>query len=81
MRLLRLCNFPNLYFFLFFQVLSSRIMPVDFPTDRPTQFCEDFMSGNGLSLILQIFQVDYFPVEVENEVRQACYSLALQLIS
>lgn len=63
------------------QVLSSRIMPVDLPSSRPTQFCEEFMSNNGLGLILQIFHVDYFPPEVEHDVRQACYSLALQLLA
>lgn len=63
------------------QVLSSRIMPVDLPSGRPTQFCEEFISGNGLSLMLQIFHVEYFPADVEHEVRQACYSLALQIIS
>ena len=63
------------------QVLSSRIMPVDMVSARPNQFCEDFLACNGLGLILQIFHVDYFPADVEHDVRQACYSLSLQLIS
>ncbi|XP_067939467.1 ubiquitin carboxyl-terminal hydrolase 24-like [Watersipora subatra] len=63
------------------EVLSSRIMPVDMPSGRSTQFCEDFIACNGLHLILQIFQADYFLPDVEHDVRQACYSLSLQLIT
>lgn len=48
---------------------------------RPTQFCEDFLANNGLAHVMQVFQVDYFSADVESEIRQACYSLSLQLIA
>jgi len=56
-------------------------MPVEDPNLTGRQFYDDFLSNNGLGLLVQIFQVDYFPVDTEYEVRQACYSLALQLVS
>lgn len=55
-------------------------MPVDMPANQQSQFCEEFLTSGGLSQIMQIFQVDHFPTDVEYEIRQACYSLALQLI-
>lgn len=55
-------------------------MPVDMPANQQGQFCEEFLASGGLSQIMQIFQADHFPADVEYEIRQACYSLALQLI-
>ena len=65
------------------QVLSSKLMPTvrDAATLHSAKsFCEDFLTADGLSLVVHVLQKDAIPSDVDYESRQGCYAIVLQLL-
>ena len=62
-----------------FQVLSSRIMPSSLPNRSSAKFGEDFVRTGGLRQILNVLDKDALPFDVDYDIRQSAYLIALQL--
>jgi len=43
-------------------------------------FCDDFVSADGVSLVVNVLQRDSIPPDVNYSTRQGCYTIALQLL-
>ncbi|XP_065904481.1 ubiquitin carboxyl-terminal hydrolase 24-like isoform X2 [Dysidea avara] len=64
------------------EVLSSRLMPVHARDSNEvlTQlFRRNFLSAGGLQLVVNVFKRTSLPQDVDIEVRQACYAIAISL--
>lgn len=71
------------YVVLEFQILSSKLMPIQRDTatlQSARTFCEDFLTAGGLSQVVNVLQKEAMPMEVDYETRQGIYSIALQLL-
>ena len=64
------------------QVLSGKLMPTqeeDGMRSETRQFCEEFLTNGGLSLVVNVLQPEALPNDINYEIRQGCYSICLQL--
>ena len=43
-------------------------------------FCDDFVSADGVSLVVNVLQRDSIPPDVNYNTRQGCYTISLQLL-
>ena len=65
------------------QVLSSKLMPTTQEAgaqQSARRFCEDFLNAGGLHLVVNVLQREAIPLDVDYEIRQGCYAIALQLL-
>jgi len=63
------------------EVLSSRLMPVhQRDSNGMTQlFRRNFLEAGGLQYVVNVFKRTSLPQDVDIEVRQACYAIAISL--
>lgn len=63
------------------EVLSSRLMPVhQRDSNEMTQlFRRNFLEAGGLQCVVNVFKRTSLPQDVDIEVRQACYAIAISL--
>ncbi len=64
------------------EVLSSRLLPTyagAVPDSAAQDFCTRFLDADGLGVILSVMDRNSLPPDVDYDVRQSCYLLALQL--
>lgn len=66
------------------EVLSSRLMPTkhsnnSYLVNASQQFCADFVNAGGLGLILGVLERTSMPADVDYDLRQNAYLVALQL--
>ena len=63
------------------EVLSSRIMPNNSNTvsSNANKFAEDFVKSGGLRLLLNVLEKDALPLDINYDIRQSAYFIALQL--
>ena len=64
------------------EVLSSRIMPntnTNIVSSNANKFAEDFVKSGGLRLLLNVLEKDALPLDIDYDIRQSAYFIALQL--
>ena len=61
------------------EILSSRIMPHNIMTSVSNKFAEDFVKSGGLRLLLNVLEKDALPLDIDYDIRQSAYFIALQL--
>ena len=62
------------------EVLSSRIMPnTSTVSSIANRFAEDFVKSGGLRLLLNVLEKDALPLDIDYDIRQSAYFIALQL--
>jgi ubiquitin carboxyl-terminal hydrolase 9/24 len=62
------------------EVLSSRIMPSQGPLPgHASKFAEDFLTAGGLRILTNVLEKDALPPDVDYDIRQSAYFIALQL--
>jgi len=72
-----MCPFRVLYNL---EVLSSRIMPNNsIISSNANRFGEDFVKSGGLRILLNVLEKDALPLDIDYDIRQSAYFIALQL--
>ena len=63
------------------EVLSSRIMPnnSNVVSSNANKFAEDFVKSGGLRILLNVLEKDALPLDIDYDIRQSAYFIALQL--
>ena len=63
------------------EVLSSRIMPnnCNIVSSNANKFAEDFVKSGGLRILLNVLEKDALPLDIDYDIRQSAYFIALQL--
>ena len=63
------------------EVLSSRIMPnnSNIVSSNANKFAEDFVKSGGLRILLNVLEKDALPLDIDYDIRQSAYFIALQL--
>ncbi|GAB1606221.1 hypothetical protein Ahia01_000904600, partial [Argonauta hians] len=64
------------------EVLSGKLMPTGEEVGvchSGRRFCEDFLQAGGLALVMHILQPEAMATDVPYAIRQAAYSISLQL--
>ena len=64
------------------EVLSGRIMQTNnsnLVSSNANKFAEDFVKSGGLRLLLNVLEKDALPLDIDYDIRQSAYFIALQL--
>lgn len=76
------CNYLKKICFhvLNFQVLSSKLIPVEGTMQFDSHFSDEFLSCGGLSILISLLHRESLPHDMDYEVRQSIYLIVLQLL-
>ncbi|XP_013409431.2 ubiquitin carboxyl-terminal hydrolase 24-like [Lingula anatina] len=65
------------------EVLSSKLMPTceeSGTLESAKHFCDDFLNGGGLNLVVNLLQKEAITPDVDYKTRQGCYAIGLRLL-